>query len=219
MRIADLLESESAGGNDTVFVDGFEMFSSPDGALQWLRTRRNMPATAVIVDGVVTVKAPGMVDLDNSDFGYPALPIMLECDSLFMINNKLTSLHGCPPKLNILNCSENRLVDLKFGPRKVEKFYCEDNQVPLISLDGLPEEAKAINLSMSVWHDHPLSLHKLLFVKGLESVTITNVAKQLDLVEWLLKRRLRLVVGGASPRRAVLEFQQDLIDEGLEQWF
>lgn len=73
-------------------------------------------------------------DINLSGWGLTKLPDMTDITlrgSLYLANNKLTSLRGCPKEVGgNFDCSANRLVDLRGGPKVVNGTYdCRNNRL------------------------------------------------------------------------------------------
>ena len=80
----------------------------------------------------LNISRRGITSLKDYFITHPC-PNLTELDCS---NNKLKNLKGCPKNLTRLNCSYNELTSLKGCPQSVIEFYCANNNLTL--LEGYP---------------------------------------------------------------------------------
>ena len=92
----------------------------------------------VNVDGSVDVN--GSVNLSNRHLKLLPLKFGKVTGEFDCVNNKLTSIEGCPKEVGgIFYCYGNELITLEGAPKEVGgSFYCGNNK--LITLEGCPKE-------------------------------------------------------------------------------
>ena len=143
-------------------------------------------------------------------------------------NNKLTSLEGAPQHVGVMfYCSNNNLTSLEGAPKRVDRsFNCSDNN--LTSLENIHLQIKHIGgilgfsknpiksnvLGVLLIGCDPRSFQPVPGGKAPLSISLDN-----EQVEGILDKYLEKInKGELTPKEAVLQCQNELIDANLDEY-
>jgi hypothetical protein len=96
--------------------------------------------TSYTINDDLTVDVMEQVKLSNMGLNEFPIQFGIVEKSFYCDNNNLSSLKGCPYKINgHFSCSRNNLISLDYAPLIIAGgFFCSDN--PIISLKGFKTE-------------------------------------------------------------------------------
>jgi hypothetical protein len=133
----------------------------------------------------------------------------------------LTTLDGCPELITgAFNCTFNQLKNLTGGPITV-KGNCNCYANELTSLEGLPIKVGG-DFSLSLYSEPSTPILRLipLDCRFVRVEHVANNAGVIDLSDYLEGEitRYRDMSKGINSKRAIWEFQKELIANGFEQY-
>jgi hypothetical protein len=132
--------------------------------------------------------------------------------SLFLSDNELTSLEGCPTTVNtIFRCDKNNLQNLLGGPHTMSEigwYTCIDN--PLTSLDGLPKNCGDLMLT----YNARLPLLRLITLNAGNIHVMLHYNVPAGNIEYLINKYRS--TANTNKKELLWKVQQDLIQRGLE---
>ena len=89
-----------------------------------------------VINSDESIDVYGNVNLSNKGLTKIPLTFNKVTGDFDCKNNYITSLKGCPKKVEYLDCSDNKLTSLEYSPEYVDgSFYCSSNN--LTSLKGI----------------------------------------------------------------------------------
>jgi hypothetical protein len=134
------------------------------------------------------------------------------CRKLYIADNSLTTLDGCPKKTYAFQCAGNQLRDLMGGPESTTDYDCREN--PLTSLSGLATSIDGV-LRLTITDD--LNLLRILGSRITGEISEKLFGPSRDARYFLLNKfRSDIMQGRTTSKVAMWKCQQELIDNGQE---